>query len=331
MEAVKRGSKTTLKLGLVEAPIKLYKATGKEEKGVSFVTAGPNGKPLRMEKRAVEADVDAADPTDVFGLSEDGVDDGTVVPAAVPVVEDPGPEEIPPIESSAVGSGSAIESAPGEFKAIMVEEETGEEVEPEDVRRGVRLDDGTFVDLTDQLAAIDEQSKLDRLEVLDFIRRERVPRERVVGAYYLAAGDKGNPMRVLRILYEAMKRTERVAIIRWTKMKGQSLGILIPHGSGALVVLEVAFADAARKPNSACLAHMRAEVKESQVDRAVELVESMNAPPAALDDYFDRRAQLQRDLAQKAEEKGDLSEFAVVEKPASEMEELDDLLSRAVG
>jgi non-homologous end joining protein Ku len=319
MQEVKKASvRTSLSLGLVEADVKLYKTTGKGEKDPTFTTAGPNGYPLRVEQRAQEAAVEETEKADPLGL-EDG-DDGTVVPAAAPAVEeDPGPEVVPPTSSVVVGS------APGTFKNVMVEEETGVEVEPDDVRRGVRRDDGTFVDLTGRLTAIDEETKLDRIQVLDFIRRERVPRERVVGSYYLAADSKSAP-RVLRVLYEGMKRAERVAIVRWTKVKGQSLGLLVPHGSGALVVLECVFADAARKPNAACLAHMRAAVTEKQVDRAVELIESMNAPPSALDGYFDRRAQLQRQLAEKAEEGDDLADFAVVEEPSEALRSLDELL-----
>lgn len=319
MQEVKKASvRTTLSLGLVEADVKLYKTTGKGEKDPTFTTAGPNGYPLRAEQRAREAEVEETEKADPLGFAED---DGTAVPPAAPVVEDPGPETVPPAESSSVVVGSA----PGTFKTVMVEEETGVEVEPDDVRRGVRLDDGSFVDLTSRLAAIDEETKLDRIQVLDFIRRERVPRERIVGSYYLAADSKSSP-RVLRVLYEGMKRAERVAIVRWTKVKGQSLGLLVPTGSGALVVLECVFADAARKPNAACLAHMRASVTEKQVDRAVELIESMNAPPSALDGYFDRRAQLQRELAEKAEEGADLGDFAVVEEPAEAVRSLDELL-----
>lgn len=318
MQEVKKASvRTSLSLGLVEADVKLYKTTGKGEKDPTFTTAGPNGFPLRAEQRAVEAGVEETEKADPLGLAEDE-GDGTAVPPATPVVEDPGPEAVPP-------AGAVVSSAPGTFKTVMVEEETGVEVEPDDVRRGVRREDGTFVDLTNRLTAIDEETKLDRIQVLDFIRRERVPRERVVGSYYLAADSKSSP-RVLRVLYEGMKRAERVAIVRWTKVKGQSLGLLVPHGSGALVVLECVFADAARKPNAACLAHMRASVTEKQVERAVELIESMNAPPSALDGYFDRRAQLQRELVEKAEQGADLADFAVVEEPAEAIHSLDELL-----
>jgi non-homologous end joining protein Ku len=332
MEEVKRASvTTTLQLGAVEAEVKLYKATGSEEKAPKFQTAGPHGGILRAEKRAVEVAVDetpvGADP---LGFEED--DDPTVVPAAQPSVTiDPGadPERPPLEEGSSVGVAVGA-SAPGEFKTVMVEEGYEDEiVEPEQVRKGVRHDDGRFTDLTDQLAKIDEDSKLERLEVLDFIRRERVPRERIVSSYYLAAGDKGLPPKVLRVIYEAMRRAERVAIVRWTKRKGQSLGILAPHASGALVVMEVVFADAARKPNAACLAHMRAMVTEKQVERAVELVEGMNAPPSALDEYVDKRVALQRELFEKAEAGESLAEFSVVEKPASPIEELDELLAAA--
>lgn len=340
METVKRASKTTsLALGLVEAPVKLFKTMGDEGKALSFVTAGPNGKPLRREERPVEASVEETPEGDAFGLSESGDEDPTVVPAAEPPKVDLGDLESQEVtaeklEQEAVTSSKVTHasSVPGTFKAVMVEEETGVEVEPENVRRGVRKDDGEFVDLTDLLERIDQDSKEERLQVLDFIRRERVPRERIIGSYYLAAGAAGYAPRVLRILYEAMRRSERVAVVRWTKAKGQTLGLLVPHSSGALVVLEVAFAEAARKPNSACLAHMKAEVSDSHVRRAVELIDSMKSPPSVLDGYANRRVQLQRDLVDKAL-KGELdpSDFEVIEKPTQDVERLDELLVTATG
>lgn len=290
MEEVKRGENSELRFGIASAPVKLFKATGSDPKSRKFDTAGPNGLPLRMETRAAEADEEET-AADVLGV--------TPVKEEEPAPTDPGPEAIPPVEEEETPA-PASESVPGAKRRVLVEEGTGEEVEPDDVRKGLRIDDETFVDLTQHLEKVEEESRVEGLEALGFIRRERVPRERVVSSYFLGSDGKSSA-RLIRALYEGMKETGRVAVVRWTKRKGQSLGILTPRGDGAMIVLELAFAEVCRKPNARCLAHLRAEVSRDMVGHVETAIESMEWSPDRLDEIRNRRVELEQDLIDRAE------------------------------
>lgn len=312
MEQVKRASvKTELRLGFATAEIGLFKTKASDPKSRSWDTAGPNGKPLRMVAKPVEAEPEDGSP-DALG----------VVPVReTPPPADPGPEETPPPEEDLpTGDGTV----PATTKNVLVEEGTDVEVEPKDVRRGIRLDDGEFADLTDQLVAVEEESRVEGLETLGFLRRERVPRDRIVDSYFLGADGKGSA-RLLRVLYEAMKESGRVAVVRWTKRKGQSLGILAPRGDGALVVLELAFAEVLRAPNAKCLAHLQAEIPRSVVEGAVSLIETMSWAPEALDSIRNRRVELEQELIDRAEA-GEVKSYVIEKEERAEIDELGELL-----
>lgn len=288
---VKRAStKTVLRFGQIKAPIGLFKTTG-DVKGVEWDKAGPSGYPLRRVAKAEEGEAVKTSPT-------------AVKPDLAP-------------------------SAPGEYHERLVEEETGQVVEPADVRRGLFVD-GSFVDLTAAIDRAEEASRLEEMVVVGFVDRRRVPRERIVGSYYLAgeSSDYGpDPARVIRLLLEVLKKKERVAIVRWTKRKGSTLGVLTPAADGSMMVLELGFAEHFRAPNAKCLSHLQAEVSEGEIEKAGELIDALAAKRSDLDSIRDRRAQLEGELAERAlSGEFDPSEFEVEEATEAEMEDLSALL-----
>lgn len=296
-EVPKRASlRTEFVLGGLKVEAGLFKVHGKPPEVPEYVTAGPNGHPLRAEQKVVRAP------------------EGSVDEKADPL----GVEET-----------EAPRSDPGEYKQVLVEEKSGVEVEKEDVRRGVRREDGTFVDLTDHLARIEEEAKLEAVEVLKFIDRRRVPRDRIRSAYYVALGGPLG-LELQRTLYEAMKEGNRVAVVRWTKRSGQTLGILTPHPSGAVEILELAWHAEMRAPNAECLAHLHAQVTRGEVDRARELIESMAGKRVDLDAYEDRRWKALAELNARAEA-GELDDYVMEpEEVEEEMASLERLLAESL-
>lgn len=171
-------------------------------------------------------------------------------------------------------------------------------------RKGVRKEDGTFVDLTDQIEEIGERSTLEEMRVVSFIDSSHVPRERIIGSYYLA-GDTAvpgqlPPTRLLATLMKAMRAQRRVAVVRFSKRKGQTLGILVARRDGAMVVLELAFAAQERKPNPTCLAPNQVEVPTGDVAGAVELIEAMAGKRDSLDAIRDPRVTMETELMARA-------------------------------
>lgn len=285
---------TTLLWGNVRAPVALFKTIGKPVDLPEFDTAGPNGGVLRYETKAEEAapepPPDANDPLSA-AHAEDLIEAAATLERARDAAS---PDRSPSIEEHAETLG-----APGEFRQVLREEGSGVWVERDEVRRGVRTEGG-FVDVTDQLAAIEEATKLDRMEVVGFVDVGRVDRKRITGSYYLGSGGEGAP-KVLRLLFEAMLAERRAAIVRWTKRSRQALGVLVADGrTASLVVLQVAFADAVRRPNERVTILASAEVSPREVDAAVGLVRAMDARIADLDEIEDDAVRLRRELREDA-------------------------------
>lgn len=198
--------------------------------------------------------------------------------------------------------------------------------------KGVMKPDGSFVDLTQHIADIAEKTTLDCLEVAAFIDRRQVPRERILGAYYVGAGSGEGfpPSRVIGLLFRAMKDRNRAAVVRWGKRTRSSVGVMIPHGSGALVVLELAYAEHVLAPNPDCLTHQHIDISDEEVNEAVKLIDAMAARRDSLDNIHDHRTELEDELVTRAEH-GEVEEFQVSDAPVEdEAWDLGALLKRSV-
>jgi DNA end-binding protein Ku len=173
---------------------------------------------------------------------------------------------------------------------------------PEKPRKGILNANGEFVDLTDEIDAIADRTRLDEMRVSDFIRTEQVQRGRILGSYFVAPDGPG-AAKVIRLLHEALRETKRVGVVKLTKRSKQTLAVLIPLAeSKALEVIEVAWAEDLREVPVKCEACVEVEVDQEEIDLAVSLVEAMSSTRAdSLDTLTDDARQMRRDLILKAE------------------------------
>lgn len=322
MSTVSRASSTTtLKFGLVEAEVGLYKTTG-DPKGVAkFETASPEGGILRTEKRAVET-APADTPQGVSPLAV-AVEPKTDEDRAEPIPSDVAERQTKAYEE--------LTTAPGEYRNVLIEEGTGEVVEPEEVRKGLRDADGNFTDLTDYLASIEQRTQLEQMEVVKFIDVGQVPRDRVMASYYIGSADVGAP-RVLRLLSEAMQRKRRVALVKWTKSTRQAFGVVVRDGRrNVLTLLQLAWAENVREPNAKCNALQQAEVSEQEVDAACSLIEAMQDTWEAADELRDNAIVMREELIEAVED-GTLKTFKLppAKPEAGEDVDLADAMARSV-
>lgn len=284
-QTASRASTTTqLVLGAVTAEVALLKTTGEPVKLPEFVRAGPSGGALRKESRLIEGPETAR--TDPLTQA------------------DPGDVGVPPEKKTEMPLPDDyffdVTSPAARYRDVLVEEGTGYEfAEGELVCRGIRDESGAFIDLTENLARIEAETQLEAMEVAAFIRVEQVPRERVTGSYYLATSD-GNGAKVLRLVYEAMRETKRVAVVKWTRRTRQALGVIVPHRSGALMVLEIAWDSQWRDPGPRCLALQEVEVSPAEVAAAAALINALADSRHALDELEDDAVALRRDLVKAA-------------------------------
>jgi non-homologous end joining protein Ku len=198
--------------------------------------------------------------------------------------------------------------------------------------KGIIKVDGTFVDLSEQIEQIAESTALEYLEIHDFIRRERVPRERVVGNYWIgvAEGDGFPPARILAHLVDVLKETGRVAVVRFTKRKGQTMGVISAHRSGALLLQELAFAENCYCPPTSALVHVNVELPESEREAMRELVDNRSESYTVLDEMRDVRKMAEEELVTRAEH-GELDDYTLPEvDPEEEVLDVAQILRESV-
>jgi non-homologous end joining protein Ku len=279
-----RSTRTTLAIGTISAPVALYRTATDKWPQTQFDTAGPSGGVLRRQPFPKAAG-----------------------PPPEPTVVDPlaSENEEPPL----------LEPVEGNYGHLLVEEGTGEAVPYEAVRRGVRLASGGFVDLTEALARIDVQTKLEEMRVEGFIRREAVPRERVTGSYWVAAAE--GSAYVLALLRQAMRAADRAAVVRWTKRTRQALGVVVPQRHG-LILLEMTWAGLLREPREEVREVARYEVRDDHLEMAQQLVHTMEESPVLLDRLVDDAVEMRADLRRRALA-GEEVELAVKSRPEEDL------------
>lgn len=163
-------------------------------------------------------------------------------------------------------------------------------------QRGVTVDE-QFVDLTEQLAAIDVRAKIDGMEIIGAIAA-RVPRERIRDSYWVAPQTDA-AIGVLRLLHHGLVVTGQGLAVRWTKRTNQAIGVIVPDRRGeALLLLELEFAEA-MVPVPA-KAKVDGEISEREAIAVALFIESLKARRSDLDAIVDERQAMQRELLEAA-------------------------------
>lgn len=311
-EAAKRSSANTqLYIGTLKASIGLFSTKADPAKTAKFDTAGPNGGLLKYEQRGVAVPVgeepEQAGTSDPLAATHEAQ---RATLAAVHRAEDDAFER----EFGALPGGSFAEFTPappapvepagslvdGEFRQVLVEDGSGEIVEAGAVRRGVRREDGKFVDCTDQLDAIEARTKLDRMEIVKCIDGTRIRRDRVIGSYFVGAQD-GDAKAKLRLLYDALRSRREVAVVKYTTRSRQQLGVIVPNGTnGTLVLLTLVFAEDVREAPSKATSIQKVQMPEAQVLVMCKLLAALHGHVDDLDALRDDAVALREELMVRA-------------------------------
>lgn len=170
-----------------------------------------------------------------------------------------------------------------------------------EVRQGVTLN-GERVDLTEQLARIDEATRLEAMEPAAAVPLNSLPRERIVGSHWLAPSGPGSG-KAIKLLATQLRAAGRGLAVTWTKKSNQALGVLVPHRRGratVLLLLELAWADHWREPEDRVLAVQHAETTPGEHAAAERFVEAYAAPASALDGLVDTRLRARGALLEAA-------------------------------
>lgn len=282
-EAAKRSSANTdLFIGTLGVSVGLFGTNAKPAGLPGFETAGPNGGRLKYEMRGAPA------PAPVEGVESLPVEEGASDPLA----------ETPAVARSSEPS-SAGAMVDGEFRQVLVEEGSGEVVESDAVRRGVRLDDGRFVDCTEQLGAIEARTKLERIDIERCIDSTRIRRQRVVGARYVG-GQDAEAMAALSLLWHALRANRQVAVVKYTLRKRQYLGVIEAGTGGLLVLLDLVWSEDWRAaPAKARVGDVA--VPAEQVEKMGALLGALHGTVDVLDELRDDAIALREELLVRAQ------------------------------
>jgi DNA end-binding protein Ku len=152
----------------------------------------------------------------------------------------------------------------------------------EDMVKGYEYASGQYVLFTeDELKAITPEPT-NAIEITEFVPSEKVDPVYFEKSYYLGP-DKGGD-RPYRLLAQAMRETGRAALARYAARGKDYLVLLRPFGEG-LAMQQLRYADEVRDFSEVPLGH--AEVKQGELDLAMQLVEQIASESFQPEEYYD--------------------------------------------
>jgi DNA end-binding protein Ku len=191
-----------------------------------------------------------------------------------------------------------------------------EVVEKDDIAKGYEYSKGQYVLFSDQELKALQPEATNAIEIAEFIPTDQVDPIYFEKSWYLGA-DKGGD-RPYRLLTEAMKETGRVALARYVARGKDQLVLLRPYQNG-LVMQQLRYADELRDFSEIPVGP--AQVKDSELKLAIQLIEQVAAEEFHPESYEDKQRQQVRDLIERKVQ-GEEITAAPVEAPKAQVIDL---------
>mgnify|MGYP001564766474 CR=1 FL=1 len=162
--------------------------------------------------------------------------------------------------------------------------------------------DGHIID-TDSIEAIAAATKLPRLEITKMEPREKFDAAayRITGFYYLQSPKKGGNVNTFKLLTDAMKAEDMVAVTKFTFRSRQQQIVIWPNDEGMLCASTMVFNGDVREPDADVRAHLAGNYKPAEFDMARQLISAMatdTVDPLSAD--TDEAVTMRHELVQKA-------------------------------
>ncbi|PRY59820.1 Ku protein [Glycomyces artemisiae] len=210
----------------------------------------------------------------------------------------------------------------GRIRYLKVCEIDDEPVDPDEIVKGFETPD-------DEVVLLDEDDLKDlpvstskTIEVLEFVPAEQIDPIYYDKSYYLEPDKTGGRPYVL--LREALIQQDRIAVVKVTLRRRESLAALRPRGE-ALVMHTMMWPDEIRKPQTSGL---DAEVRDQELEMAGTLIDAMAAdfhPEGYTDAYQEALADLI-----EAKHEGRSAPKSKRERPKAKVIDLMDALQQSV-
>jgi DNA end-binding protein Ku len=171
-----------------------------------------------------------------------------------------------------------------------VNEDTGEEVDYDDIVKGEEVGDGEYVIVTPEELEEIEPGQSRTIEISDFVDAVEIDPIHYQKTYYLAPAAEA-AQRPYALLLQAMERADRVGIATFVMRSKQYLAAIRPQGD-VLVLETMFFADEVRDPLKEIeQLPVRQSFKARELDMAASLIDAMTTewdPANYRDTYRDR-------------------------------------------
>lgn len=122
----------------------------------------------------------------------------------------------------------------GSVRCKKVCEKDGDELNPEDIIKAYIVG-GECLKFTDEELDSLKPFSTKIMEILGFCTIEEIPMEAMNKPYYIGTDSpkKGSAGKSFLLLKEAMKKSRKVAVVKWVSRTNEYLGMLQPHERSA--------------------------------------------------------------------------------------------------
>lgn len=173
------------------------------------------------------------------------------------------------------------------LKRRYYSEETGKDLDPEDIVRGYEVRKGKRVTLTDnELERLAPEKSRD-IDLRLFVEESQIPRLYFERGYFLAPS--GGSLKAYRLLAQTMEQTGRAGIATFV-MRGKEYLIAIVSENGYLRAETLRFADEVRSPHEMGLPR-KPKLAKKAVAQFEKLIEAHKADKLPLEELKDERAE----------------------------------------
>lgn len=202
--------------------------------------------------------------------------------------------------------------------------ESGEIVPREEMVKGYEFTKGKFVLFTSEELKAMEEKATHSIDIAEFVPFEQVERSYLDKVYYLGP-DKGGD-RAYKLLSAALTSTSRSAVARYAARGKQYLVVIRPMGEG-LVMEQLFYHDELKSFAEVPLGE--AEVKDSELQLAVQLIEQAKSDTFEPEKYTDEVRERTLELIQKKIDGEDITQIGS-EEPTGQIIDLMEALKASL-
>ena len=217
----------------------------------------------------------------------------------------------------------AEDQSPIEYRKFCKKHDT--EVPWSEIVKGLEVEPGSFFLFTKEELARLRPEKSDTIEIVEFVSPDQIDRPFLDSHYYV--GPEKKKEKAFFIFAQALKASNRNAIGRFVMREKEYTCAIAPH-EGGLLLSTLNYSYELKSIKGVENISDQVEIKEQELDLAVQLIGKLSVPHFDINRYKDEFAE----HLKVAIEKRDRKELVIIEKerPETSEENLIDMLKHSL-